>query len=105
MTVYDEVRSAWGASIPTDADDTIDNIVSVLVNEIEHRKSAVRVEYDDLKDTYNRGAYRAYGTKRETEDQMLNLRSQAMAYEQALSVLYLAMSVNKDAGREVTSNG
>lgn len=96
--IRDDVVSVFRASIVGEStveearDEIIDNVVSVLVNQIEALKTSASMEYHNFKDVYLAGAYRRSGfTKREAEDLLLKRRSEVAAFEQALSVLYRAM--------------
>jgi len=76
--------------------DFIETIVRVLIGEIEAAKSRVRIEYDDMKEQYHRGDWRAWGTKRQTEDRMSKMNGEVIGMETALSTLYRAIDASGD---------
>jgi len=76
--------------------DFVDSIVRTLINEIEAAKGRIRIEYDDMKEQYHRGDWRAWGTKRQTEDRLSKMNGEVLGIETALSTLYRAIDSSDD---------
>lgn len=64
-------------------------VLAQAIADIEAQKGRVRIEEDDLKQTYLAGQYRSIGmTKANCERNLSMFKGEILGYEAALSILY-----------------
>lgn len=66
-----------------------DDELHIVIDQIEKHKARVRIEADDLNESYHRGAWRSQGyTKSECERKLSRLNGEVVGLESALTYLY-----------------
>jgi hypothetical protein len=80
----------------TDFDDD-SMLIAALIADIEADKARVRIEYDNMKETYHRQTWRreGYASKGEFTDRMERRAGEILGFENALRTLYIAQTARE----------